>query len=217
MRLARKEILQLVAVVAVATLVSPLLRTQIPLGQNVGGNSLALAVQADRSSPGVGPASADLTLIVFTDYNCPACRAAFPAMQRAVAADGKVRVVYKDWPIFGQASEHAARVAIASDFQNIYPRVHRRLMTGGANGDDALRTAVESSGGDWRRLQSDLATKRLQIAAQLNHNKTQAFQLGLGGTPGYLIGPILVRGALKEREFTRAFREARQDNPPRPR
>ncbi len=133
-------------------------------------------------------------------------------MKRAVAKDGQVRIVYKEWPIFGDASERAAKVAIASNFQNIYPLVHDRLMTGPADGDAALRAAVERSGGNWPKLQSDLTRNSAQIDAQLGRNRMQAFGLGLGGTPGYLIGPILVRGALNEGEFTRVFKQARQAN-----
>jgi protein-disulfide isomerase len=59
-------------------------------------------------------------------------------------------------------------------------------------------------------LQGDLASNRTLIAAQLARNRRQAFELGLLGTPGYLIGPILVRGALSEAHFTRVFRKARQ-------
>ena len=202
--------LQLGAVIAAAGLFGSLLRTESQLGQDVGANPLARAVRADPSSPTDGNPAADLTLIVFTDYSCPACRAAHPAMKRAVAADRKVRVVYKDWPIFGDRSERAARVAIASDVQGIYPLVHDRLMTGRADDDRALRTSVEASGGDWERLQSDLAKNRTEISAQIERNKRQAFGLGLGGTPGYLIGPILVRGALNEGQFTRAVKQARQ-------
>lgn len=206
----RKELLQLCAVVGVAVLFSALLRTQASLGENVSDNALALAVRADRSSPTSGAPAADLTLILFTDYRCPVCRAAHPAMMRAVAKDGKVRIVYKDWPIFGVASERAAEIALASNFQKIYPAVHDRLMTGPADSDQALRNAVEQSGGNWQQLQADLAMNRTQIIAQIERNKTQAIELGLGGTPGYLIGPILVRGAMNQGEFTRAFRRARQ-------
>jgi protein-disulfide isomerase len=133
-------------------------------------------------------------------------------MQRAVAADGKIRIVYKDWPIFGARSERAAFVAIASDLQRIYPAVHDRLMRGPVDNEDDFRRAVELAGGDWGRLKRDLASNRDQIFAQLERNRIQAFGLGLGGTPGYLIGSILVRGALKEREFTRVFRQARLES-----
>ncbi len=212
MGLGRREILQLFAVIAVAAALSWLLQTRRPVGEDVSNNALALDVRNDRFSPVEGQSAADLTLIVFTDYRCPACRAAHPAMKRAVAKDGQVRIVYKEWPIFGDASERAAKVAIASNFQNIYPLVHDRLMTGPADGDAALRAAVERSGGNWPKLQSDLTRNSAQIDAQLGRNRMQAFGLGLGGTPGYLIGPILVRGALNEGEFTRVFKQARQAN-----
>ena len=210
MRLTRKEVLQLCAVVAVGVMVALLLRDSQPLGQNVADNSLAGVIREDRSSPTVEHASADLTLIVFTDYRCPACRKAHPAMQRAVAKDGNLRVVYKDWPIFGDRSDRAAAIALASATQNIYPQVHDRLMTGPTDSDKDLRLAVEQSGGNWPRILRDLALRRHQIEAQLTHNKRQAFELGLPGTPGYLIGSILVRGAMTEREFLRVFREARE-------
>ncbi|MBA2920262.1 thioredoxin domain-containing protein [Sphingomonas sp. MAH-20] len=210
MTLTRRDVVQLAALVTGGTLVTTLLRMNRPIGVNVSGVPSADAVRSDRSSPLRNNPAADLSLIVFTDYRCPACRAAHPAMERAVAKDGRVRIIYKDWPIFGPLSERAAQVAIASDLQHIYPLVHDRLMTERANDDDALRAAVEGASGDWNRLQADLARDRSRIAAQLARNSWQAFTLGLGGTPGYLIGPILVRGALNEREFRRAFREARE-------
>ncbi len=121
-----------------------------------------------------------------------------------------MRIVYKDWPIFGSASERAAEVAVASDSQHIYPLVHDRLMTGDVGNEDDLKVAVERAGGDWPLLQRYLTTNRTHISEQIGRNRMQAFKLGLKGTPAYLIGPILVRGALKEDEFTRVFRQARQ-------
>nr|WP_295374783.1 thioredoxin domain-containing protein [uncultured Sphingosinicella sp.] len=210
MRLTRREVKQLCALVVLSVVLALSLQSERSLGQNVGDNLLARAVGEDQSSPAEGSPAADLTLVVFTDYRCPACRAAHPAMKRAVATDGKVRIVYKDWPLFGAASERAAQIAIASEFQGIYPLVYDRLMSGRTDSEDALRNAVRHSGGNWRHLQGDLASNRTLISAQLARNKRQAFELGLPGTPGYLIGPILVRGALTEAEFTRVFREARE-------
>jgi protein-disulfide isomerase len=193
----------------VALLFAGLIRNQGSLGQDVAGGAHSQSVQEDRSSPTAPNPAADLTLIVFTDYRCQACRAGHPAMQRAIEADGKIRIIYKDWPIFGPLSERAALVAIASDRQGIYPAVHDRLMRGPVSNDDHLRSAIELSGGDWSRLELDIARNRIQILAQLERNRVQAFGLGLGGTPGYLIGTILIRGALNEREFTRVFMQAR--------
>lgn len=209
MNFTRKDILQLCAIVAAAALLPPLFRAAAPIGQDIGDNALVRAVREDRSSPTEEAVSADLTMIVFTDYQCPACRGAHLAMKRAVSKDGKVRVVYKDWPIFGSASTRAAEVAIAAGYQNRYPLVHDQLMTGRADSDTALQAAVEQAGGDWLRLKRDLRINHAEITAQIGQNRMQAFGLGLPGTPGYLVGPILVRGALNEPEFTRVFRDAR--------
>lgn len=209
MRLRRNEYWQLCTVIAAAFGFVLLLRTQSFLGQDVSANTLARSVREDQSSPTERSPAADLTLIVFTDYRCPACRAAHPAMKQAARSDGKVEIVYKDWPIFGEASARAARIAIASSFQDIYPLVHDRLMTGPTNGEAALRASIERSGGDWRRVEVDLVNRRSEIQAQLTRNGRQAYGLGLRGTPGYLIGPILVRGALTKSEFVRIFRKAR--------
>ncbi len=84
------------------------------------------------------------------------------------------------------------------------------MMTGPVLGDAALGSAVIASGGDWRSIQRELAERAVEIDGQIRRNGTQALSLGLGGTPGYLIGPILVRGALTEAQFTRAFRDVRQ-------
>ena len=209
MRLKRRELWQLCAAIAVAFVFAALIRHHGPLAQDVTGGAHSQSVQEDRTSPTAPNPAADLTVIVFTDYRCPACRAGHPAMQHAIEVDGKIRIIYKDWPIFGLVSERAALVAIASNYQGIYPAVHDRLMRGPVGDEDDLGNAVELSGGDWGRLQRDLAQNRNQILAQLERNRVQAFGLGLGGTPGYLIGPILVRGALKAREFHRIFRQAR--------
>lgn len=210
MDMKRREAVQLSAVIALGLIVMMLLRNHGPVGQDVRQNTLAQKILADRSSPNVAQPNADLTLVVFTDYRCPACRKAYPEMRKAVAKDGRLRVVYKDWPIFGEKSERAAAVALASETQDIYPQVHHRLMTGRVETDDDLKVAVQRSGGDWSRLINDLARRRSEIVTQLAHNKRQAFELGLPGTPGYLIGSVLVRGAMTEGEFLRAFKRARE-------
>jgi protein-disulfide isomerase len=122
-----------------------------------------------------------------------------------------VRVVYKDWPIFGERSERAAKVALAAHRQDIYPILHHRLMRSPSFDDAAVRDAVETAGGNWQQLQSDLITHEAAIDNQLLANSRDAFALGLQGTPGYLIGPLLVQGALTEREFLRAFEQARSE------
>ncbi len=188
---------------------SYLLRTTRPVGRYVGDSPAAVQISDDRRSPVVTTGAANLTVVVFTDYRCPACRKADPAFRSAVAADGNLRVVYKDWPIFGEVSQRAAEVALAAHRQGIYSQVHHALMRAPSVDQAAMRRAVENAGGNWGLLQEDLARHAPAIAGDLASNATEAFSLGLAGTPGYLIGPYLVEGALTESQFRRAFAQAR--------
>lgn len=163
----------------------------------------------DRASPSSGPADARVSVVVFTDYQCGACRLAHPAMLRAVAAAGDVRVVYRDLPVFGPRSEQAALVALAMRAQGLYPQAHDALMREPRPLDPpVLREVVTRLGGDWARAERDAAGPA--VAAQLARNGEDALRLGVTGTPTYLIGPYRVVGALKQDAFAKAFEQARE-------
>lgn len=131
-------------------------------------------------------------------------------MEEAVLSDGDVRVIYKDWPIFGPPSERAAQVALASAEQGVYPAVHKQLMTDSRTiSDSVLQNIVKKAGGDWVRVSAYLISHEQQIMAQLRANGEQALALGLPGTPGYLAGSVLVVGAIDKADFLRLFARAR--------
>jgi protein-disulfide isomerase len=179
-------------------------------GVEATNNATVAAVLADRSYPEAGPNDAGVTMVVFADYRCGICRASDPAMHRAVAADGKVRVIYRDWPIFGPPSQQAARLALAAAGQGIYPALHERLMqTQGVEQEAVVLAAVKAAGGDPIRLKADLAREREAIDGKLNQTGQDAFALGFRGTPSYIIGTRVVEGALSERQFRQAFAAAR--------
>ena len=207
----RRQLLPLFGLILLAALTSYLLQNMRPLGRNVGASPAAIQILEDQRSPRTVASNTNLTVVMFTDYQCPACRKADPALQAAIARDGNVQVVYKDWPIFGERSERAAKMALGAHRQGIYPSLHHQLMKSPALDDAALREAVELVGGNWQQLQADLLTHGPAIEDQLSANSRDAFALGLQGTPGYLIGPLLVEGALTERQFLRAFAQARSE------
>jgi len=206
----RRTLVQIGAVAAGGWAFGVWLGRNRPLGRTIDRPDLVRAILDDPHAPNSGPDVAPVRLAVFTDYRCPACRKAFPAMEEALRADGQVRVVYKDWPIFGPPSEHAARIALATAEQGIYPAVHRRLMTDSRTIDDAmLRDVITQAGGDWPRTMAWLAAHRAELDVQLALNARQAAALGLPGTPGYLANEVLVVGAIDTHDFTRLFAQAR--------
>ena len=205
----RRDLLPLAAVGAAGLGIALMLRARVPVGRDVAGNAVAAAVLHDAAFPHEGPDDADIVMAVFTDVQCPACRRAAPELAAAVRADGRVRLIYRDWPIFGAVSDFAARVALAADRQGLYAAVHGLLMRGPRATAQTARQAVATAGGNLGQLDQALATHGAEMDAALARNAFHAFSLGLGGTPGHVIGRLLLRGAASEREFRRAFDRAR--------
>ena len=186
-----------------------LLREGVPIGDEVG-EAAVRAVLADATVPALGADGGDLTMAVFTDYRCPACRSAYPALTAAIADDTRVKLLVLDWPIFGESSHRTARVALATARQGRYGAVHDRLMTDGRAFDEtALPALVAAAGADWNQAERDLTGEAGAIDARLARTAQQALALGLPGTPAYLIGRRLVVGALDRADFIRAFGQAR--------
>lgn len=207
----RRTLVQVAGAIGAGYGVSVLLRNLVPLGQDVAGNAIAQSVLSDKNAPREGPEDADVIMAVFTDYQCPACKSAAPEMLSAMQEDGKVAVIYKDWPILGPASQQAARYALAAQRQSIYPQVHHALMREPRKLEpDVLRETIASVGGNWDLLLSDLSRFSREIDVMIAQTSREAFGLGINGTPAFLIGSTLVKGALGESEFLRSFRSARK-------
>jgi protein-disulfide isomerase len=141
-----------------------------------------------------GNPNGDVNLVEFFDYNCAYCRRALPDVVKLVNEDGKVRLVLKELPIFGDDSEAAAKLALASNKQGKYFEMHQRLFSepGKADKDKALRIAKEL-GIDVDQLQKDAGDPDIKKA--LDEAKDLAQKLNLQGTPLYLIGDRVVAGA----------------------
>ncbi|WP_293906076.1 DsbA family protein [Phenylobacterium sp.] len=185
-------------------------------GRRLSLTPVVAAVLDDPGSPHAGPASADVTVVVFTDYQCPICKATDGALALRLARDPNLKVVYKDWPIRGPLSDLAARTALAADRQGLYPQVHDALMAArGGLSPERIAAIAAQAGADPTRLNADLAVHAREIDAQLARHNLQAFSLGLQGTPGYLVGPYLFEGGLDDRRLEHAIDRARRAGPPR--
>jgi protein-disulfide isomerase len=141
-----------------------------------------------------GNPNGDVTVVEFFDYNCGFCRRALPEVVKLVDSDDKVRIVFKELPIFGEESEAAAKVALAAGKQGKYFEMHQKLFTepGKADKDKAMRVATEL-GLDIPQLEKDMQDPSIQQS--LDEAKDLAQKLGLQGTPLYLIGDRVVPGA----------------------
>ena len=115
-----------------------------PMRPGPNGKGLSRkAVMDDPVAPKRAGPGYDVTIVEFFDYNCPYCRRMEPVLDGLLASDPKVRIVYRDWPIFGPASREAARAAIASQWQGRHAAFHEALLTSPARLDSAgIRAAA---------------------------------------------------------------------------
>lgn len=185
-------------------------------GEQVTLTPVVRGVLEDPGSPVSGAERPEVTVVVFTDYQCGVCKRTDGALFRLLAEDPGVRVIWKDWPIRGPVSDYAARVALAAARQARYAPVHAALMAArGTLTPERVDAIAAEAGCDPARLAVDLREHAATIDAQLGRHRLQAFGLGLEGTPGYLVGPYLIEGGLDHGPLKRAVYRARRAGPPR--
>lgn len=143
----------------------------------------------DPADPVIGNPKGDITLVIFTDYECPFCKKVTPEIDRLIAADSGVRVVVKEFPILGPVSETAARYALAAKAQGKYAGFHAALMASTVVEHELTEAQIldfaKASGLDIERLKKDAADPA--IAATIVANRALAQKLGVSGTPGLMI------------------------------
>lgn len=150
-------------------------------------------------SPSIGPNDAPVTLMVWSDFQCPACKYALPFLEEAVAKfEGKVRLVHKFYPLkFHTRGEPAARAAIAAMMQRRYWPMEKLLFENQEElGDADLDRFAKSLQLDLKRfhddMMSDAATKMIE------RDRDEATKAGINGTPHILInGRVFMHGLFR--------------------
>ena len=168
-------------------------------------------VLRDPDIPAAGNVEGDITIVEYFDYQCPYCRKIEPELRQVVQDDGKVRLVLKDWPVLGPVSVIAARMALASKFQDKYIQAHEALI--GVNSkltEPRIRELLAGAGIDVDRLDRDLVTNTKAIDAIIARNSDQATAFGFKGTPSFIVGKFRVPGILTMAEFDQVIADARK-------
>jgi protein-disulfide isomerase len=162
----------------------------------------------DPSSPVGGNPRGDVALVEFSDYNCPYCRRVARLLAEAEASDPMLRLVYKEVPILGPDSLYAAKAALAAHRQGKYVAFHRALMDAKGVASEGLVLAVAARIGlDVARLKGDIEDPSIQ--AVIDRNLVLARTLGITGTPSFVIGDEIVRGAVDLKTMQTLVRQAR--------
>src|SRR5499425_2913837 len=147
----------------------------------------------------LGNPKGDVTFVELFDYNCGYCKRAMADMLDLMKADPKLKVVLKEFPVLSEGSVEAAKVAVAVRMQDPsgkkYLDFHQKLLGGRGQADKArAMAAAKDAGLDTARIEKDLASP--EIRATIEENFRLAEEMGLNGTPSYVIGKQIVVGAV---------------------
>ena len=168
-------------------------------------------VLRDPDIPVAGNASGDISIVEYFDFQCPYCRKVEPELRQVVHDDGKVRLVWKDWPILGPMSVTASRMALASRYQGKFIQAHDALIAINSKLTDAkIREALAGAGVDIDRLDRDLAGQASAIDATLARNNDQAMAFEFRGTPSFIVGKFRIPGVITMAQFGQAISDARK-------
>jgi protein-disulfide isomerase len=162
-------------------------------------------VNIDATGPSKGPADAPVTLIEFSDYQCPFCKRAEPTVIALMEKyPTQLRLVYRHMPLDGlhPRARAAAIAAVCAEQQGKFWQYHDLLF---ANQQALADADLEKYGTDVGLDAATFKTCRQDPASEnrVNNDATAARNAGLTGTPAFFVNGILISGARPIDDFTR--------------
>lgn len=160
----------------------------------------------DPASPRIGAASPKLTIISFTDYNCPYCKKFDPMLEKIVEKYPDVAVIFKLLPFRGESSSLASRVALTTwrEHPQQFLALHQSLMSKTGNHTAATIDAAVAKSGVTAVKPDELSRETLNLNLQL------ARVVGVQGTPATLVGDTLLAGAVPWDSLEELVKEKRE-------
>jgi protein-disulfide isomerase len=168
-------------------------------------------VLRDPDIPSMGNPKGNLTIVEYFDYQCPYCKKVVPELAQLAREDGNIRLVLKDWPVFGPISVAAAKLVLASKYQNKYADAHVALIGADTKLTEAnISDILGKAGVDVAKATADLQANQKTIEDLLARNGAQAEAFGFEGTPGFIVGTFRIPGALEMNVFKQVIADARK-------
>jgi protein-disulfide isomerase len=155
-----------------------------------GGGTVRTSV---AGAPVLGRADAPVTIVEFSDYECPFCQrffaSIFPTLKKEYVDTGKVRYVFRDFPLdkIHPQARKAAEAAHCAGEQGKYWQMHEVLFRNPrALAPQMLAEHAQAAGADARKLTECLVSGR--YAAQVSRGLTDGAAIGVKGTPTFVVG-----------------------------
>ncbi|GIX46309.1 MAG: hypothetical protein KatS3mg131_0520 [Candidatus Tectimicrobiota bacterium] len=159
--------------------------------------------------PALGPAEAPVTIVEFSDFQCPYCRRVQPTLKRLLREyDGKVRLVYRDFPlrnIHPQAQKAAEAAQCAAEQRQFWP-YHDRLFAADRLEVADLKQYAAELGLDVQQFATCLDSGK--YAAEVEKDLQDGVRAGVSATPSFFINGQPLTGAVPYERFQELVEEA---------
>jgi protein-disulfide isomerase len=153
--------------------------------------------------PVTGNPQGTLTVVEFVDYNCGYCKRSAPLIQELLKKDKEIRYIYKEFPILSDTSVYASKAALAVNALEPakYEAFHNALMAhpGALKSNDDVMNVAKKQGLDWSKIVAKINDPAIDKKIATNHAIAQT--LNITGTPAFIIGDQLLRGAPQSLEM----------------
>jgi len=166
-------------------------------GKTVAANRSAIVTPYGDAF--AGNPSGDVTLVEYFDYNCGYCRASLPMLHDLVASDPKLKIVFRELPILSPESRTAARASLAAAEQGKFGAFHDALYAAGPLSEARIAKVSAQSGVDLSKASPT------RTDAEISRNLSMARELGMTGTPSWVIGDRVFSGALPIDDMRKAI------------
>jgi protein-disulfide isomerase len=164
----------------------------------------------DPNSHVGGNPDGNITLVEFFDYRCSYCKRVHPTITKLLKSDGNIRFVYKEYPSLGPESVFAARAAIASRSQGKYVEFHNALIElRGSFAQSRVLKAAQDVGLNVEKLAQEIEDQKAKANKIFRLNYDLAEALDISGTPAFIVGDIVIRGAVELSALKEAIASAR--------
>lgn len=162
--------------------------------------------------PYAGNKNGDVKIVTFLDYRCGYCKRANNDIKELVKKDPNVKVIFKELPILGPQSMNLAKTALAvyvTD-ESKYLDFHNALMEAADTSDKSLDQIYTKIGLDKNKVVKAMSDPRVQ--KEIENVAALAEQVGVRGTPAFIIGEELIPGAIDLNSMIQKINSVREKN-----
>lgn len=152
----------------------------------------------DTKYAGVLNPEGTIEIIEFYDYNCGYCKLAAKNVDELLKNRKDVKVILRSIPILSESSRYASEIGTAIIMMDAkkYPEYYNALMNGSARSKESVDDVVKSIGLSNREVEKFMKKNKEEIDKAINSNLDLARNIGINGTPAFIINGELIPGAV---------------------